>query len=79
MLRSKKQILILTLELKIRAVIKSFGDKETNPNVLFDYQNKITETGNFEAYNYCILSNGDKENFNKWTLNNKKKSNKFVN
>lgn len=58
---------------------KTFGYDNTNPNVLFDYQNKIEESGNFEAYNYWLLSNGDKENFDKWMLNNKEKWDKFVN
>lgn len=58
---------------------KTFGHNKTNPNVLFDYQNKIAESGNFEAYNYWLLSNGDKENFDKWILNSKEKWDKFVN
>jgi tetratricopeptide (TPR) repeat protein len=56
----------------------TFGHNKTNPNVLFDYQNKIAESGNFEAYNYWLLSNGDKENFDKWMNNNKEKWDKFV-
>ena len=58
---------------------KTFGHNKTNPNVLFDYQNKIAESGNFEAYNYWLLSNGDKENFDKWMIINKEKWDKFVN
>ena len=58
---------------------KTFGQNKTNPNVLFDYQNKIAESGNFEAYNYWLLSNGDKENFDKWMIINKEKWDKFVN
>lgn len=56
----------------------TFGHNKSNPNVLFDYQNKMSESGNFEAYNYWILSNGDKENFDKWMELNKEKWDKFV-
>jgi tetratricopeptide (TPR) repeat protein len=57
---------------------QTFGHNKTNQNVLFDYQNKIAESGNFEAYNYWLLSNGDKENFDNWMTNNKEKWDKFV-
>ena len=56
----------------------TFGHNKTNPNVLFYYQNKIAESRNSEAYNYWFLSNGDKDNFEKWMENNKDKWNKFV-
>jgi tetratricopeptide (TPR) repeat protein len=56
----------------------SFNHNKTNPNVLFDYQIKMSERGDFEAYNYWLLSNGDKENFDKWMEKNKEKWDKFV-
>lgn len=56
----------------------TFGHHKTNPNILFEYQNKLLENDNFEAYNYWLLSNGDYENFDKWRANNKAKWDKFV-
>lgn len=57
---------------------KNFGHNKTHQNVLFDYQNKILENGNLEAYNYWLLSQGDSENFDKWRSTNKEKWDKFV-
>jgi len=48
------------------------------PNVLFDYQKKIKDSGYFEAYNYWLLSSGDINNFSLWKENNNDKWEKFV-
>lgn len=57
---------------------KQFGHHKTHPNVLFDYQYKLLENGNLEAYNYWLLSQGDFDNFDKWRNANKDKWDKFV-
>lgn len=36
------------------------------PNVLFDYQQKISEKGHLEAYTYWLFMKGNEEEFNKW-------------
>lgn len=36
------------------------------PNALFSYQEQIRQSGNFEAYNYWLLSQGDIGVFNAW-------------
>ena len=57
---------------------KKLGHNKTHQNVLFDYQNQLLESGNLEAYNYWLLSQGDYENFDKWRSTNKEKWDKFV-
>ena len=59
----------------------NYFDKEHNlnyPNVLFDYQKKIRDSGHFEAYNYWLLSGGDINNFSIWKEKNVDKWEKFV-
>lgn len=57
---------------------KKFNHHKTHQNVLFDYQNKLLESGNLEAYNYWLLSQGDFDNFDIWRNSNKEKWDKFV-
>jgi hypothetical protein len=40
------------------------------PNVLFDYQKKVRDAGHLTAYNYWILSYGDREGFRAWSDKN---------
>lgn len=55
---------------------KSFNT--SYPNVLFERQKSIKDSGNFEAYNFWLLSSGDPDAFNLWKDNNEEKWNKFV-
>ena len=61
-------------------VINYFGNKHEvkYPNVLFDYQKKILDSENMEAYNYWLLSSGDLNSFNLWKEHNAGKWEKFV-
>lgn len=59
-----------------------WNQKEMNNefnNILFDYFNKLYETGNFEAYNYWIFMQGNKNEFEKWKNDNAEKSDNFFN
>lgn len=55
-----------------------FGHNKTHPSILFEYQNKILESGNLEAYNHWLLLKGDSDNFDKWKAANNDKWNKFI-
>lgn len=48
------------------------------PNILFEYQNQILQTGHLEAYNHWILMKGDEDGFNKWQTDNKEKWDNFT-
>jgi hypothetical protein len=48
------------------------------PNVLFTYQNTISESGNMEAYNHWLLIKGDDDAFNTWKAANETKWDSFV-
>jgi tetratricopeptide (TPR) repeat protein len=48
------------------------------PNVLFDYQKTLKDSGYLEPYNYWLLSSGDINNFSVWKEKNEDKWNKFV-
>ena len=48
------------------------------PNALFEYQKKVQESGNMEAYNYWILSQGDYEAFTAWKDKNPDAWNNFI-
>jgi tetratricopeptide (TPR) repeat protein len=56
----------------------SMDSKSPLKNLLFDYQRTINEAGHLEAYNYWILSQGDKEKFAVWQTGNKDKWEAFV-
>ena len=48
------------------------------PIVLFEYQNKIKDSGHMEAYNYWILMQGDKYEYMNWQIANQDKWNAFI-
>jgi tetratricopeptide (TPR) repeat protein len=48
------------------------------PNVLFDYQKTVKDSGHMEAYNHWLLSSGDPENFDLWKEKNGDIWDKFV-
>ncbi|HEY8404801.1 MAG TPA: tetratricopeptide repeat protein [Flavobacteriales bacterium] len=48
------------------------------PNVLFDYQKRISEAGHLEAYNYWLLLRGDEEAFRLWYSTNEAKFDEFA-
>jgi len=52
-------------------------DKE-KPNVLFVYQNQITQANQMEAYNHWLLMKGDDAAFNTWQAANKDKWDSFI-
>jgi len=54
------------------------GNSKTYPNVLFDFQKKVTDAGHSEAYNHWILMKGDEETFKKWAEKNEQKLDDFV-
>ena len=56
----------------------SMGHDATNPNVLFEYQDKILKAGHLEAYNHWLLMKGDEDGFNKWLSANKEKWENFL-
>lgn len=59
----------------------NYFNKEYNlkyPNVLFDYQKKLKDSGHLEAYNYWLLSYGDPDNFELWKEKNEDKLDKFI-
>jgi tetratricopeptide (TPR) repeat protein len=47
------------------------------PNALFSYQDEIYSSGNFEAYNQWLLSQGDASAFSEWKTANKDKWDRF--
>jgi tetratricopeptide (TPR) repeat protein len=59
----------------------NYFDKKHNikyPNVLFDYQKKVKDSGHLEPYNYWLLSSGDINNFSLWKEKNNDKWEKFT-
>lgn len=63
------------------AFIKSWFERKFNndyPNVLFDYQQKLMEKGQFEAYNYWLLMKGNQKAFDTWVKKNTDKYNEFI-
>jgi tetratricopeptide (TPR) repeat protein len=78
---SVKDLSINTLDSIRSGFVETYykmGHDKTHPNVLFDFQNKISKAGHMQAYNYWILMNGDTEGFDKWQTANKDKWNDFV-
>jgi len=63
---------------KFLASYHQSGYDKKYPNVLYDYQDEITKAGNFEAYNYWLLMEGDKPAFETWRKANKEKWDKFI-
>lgn len=59
-------------------VYEQMGFQKKAPVVLFDFQREAREAGHLEAYNYWILSEGDKVAFNHWKLANDDKWIRFV-
>lgn len=61
--------------------LKFYFDKGFNtkyPNVLLDYQNKITQAGCMEAYNHWLLMKGEEDTFNTWKAQNPAKWEDFI-
>lgn len=61
--------------------LKYYDEKGSNkkyPNVLFDYQDQITQAQTMEAYNHWLLMKGDEAEFNTWQAANKDKWDAFV-
>ena len=48
------------------------------PNILFAYQNKLNQSGHFEAYNYWLLMHGDQDAFIEWKDKNITKWENFI-
>jgi hypothetical protein len=52
-----------------RNFVSNYFDKEFNlkyPNILFDFQKTLIDSGHLQAYNYWLLSSGDPDNFAAW-------------
>jgi tetratricopeptide (TPR) repeat protein len=76
-----KSINLETLHLIRRDFLHSYYESKTNeqyPNVLFDYQKKISEAGYMEAYNHWLLFRGDEEAFKQWMETNEAKFDLFA-
>jgi tetratricopeptide (TPR) repeat protein len=59
----------------------NYYDRKHNikyPNVLFDFQKTLKDSGHLEAYNYWLLSSGDINNFSAWKEKNEDKWNQFA-
>lgn len=54
------------------------GHDKKYPNILFNYQKKVQNSGNLEGYNHWILMQGDLKNFDTWYNNSKDKWDKFM-
>ncbi|KIA92612.1 hypothetical protein OC25_16355 [Pedobacter kyungheensis] len=54
------------------------GNEKKYPNILFDYQQKLSSLDFLEPYNYWILMKGDEIAFNKWKLANTASWNNFL-
>jgi hypothetical protein len=67
-------------QIRTRFVENYFNNKMnlTYPNILFDYQKKIMEAGQLEAYNHWILMMGDEAAFTAWESANTSKWENFV-
>jgi tetratricopeptide (TPR) repeat protein len=52
---------------------------EKYPNILFDWQKQLVDSGYFEAYNNWLLKEGEYETFKTWTDNNEEKFSGFAN
>lgn len=77
----EKSIDINSLDRIRTRFIDSYTKNETStkyPNVLFDFQKKISDAGHFEAYNHWLLMKGDEGNFNEWKKDNNIKWESFV-
>ncbi len=77
-----KKIDLNTLNsIRTNFVSNFFHDEKinTNSNVLFDYQKKILDSGNLEAYNNWLLLAGEPESFKLWKEKNSDKWQNFVN
>lgn len=59
-------------------VYEQLGHQKKTPVVLFDFQREVKAAGHLEAYNYWLLSEGDKIAFNHWELANNEKWESFV-
>ncbi len=85
---TKPYILVKTSSVPVKDIIKIresfinnwFNKKYNNlyPNLVFDFQKKILDSGNFEAYNYWLFDVADKQEFELWQRNNLKKFNQFL-
>ena len=61
--------------------VYNYFEKKHNtkyPNVLFDYQKKVKDSGYLEPYNYWLLSSGDINNFSLWKEKNNDMWGKFI-
>jgi tetratricopeptide (TPR) repeat protein len=78
---AQKEISLTSLNTIRADFLKNYFDKEFNktyPNILFNYQKKISDAGHLEAYNHWILMKGDEDNFTKWQESNKSKWDDFI-
>jgi len=54
------------------------GHDKKYPNILFDFQKEIQNSGNLETYNHWIVMKGNEEEFGKWYNDNLDKWDKFM-
>lgn len=54
------------------------GYYQTYPNVLFDFQYRVSKAGYMDEYNHYVLYNGDEKETEKWIGANKKKWDAFM-
>jgi hypothetical protein len=80
-LLKEKSIDLSSLNRIREGFVKNYYDKGEDkkyPNVLFDFQKKISDAGQMEAYNYWLLLRGDESGFEAWQKANKDKWDSFV-
>ncbi|MCX7737416.1 MAG: tetratricopeptide repeat protein [Candidatus Kapabacteria bacterium] len=85
---TKPYILMKTTSLPVKDIIKIreqflknwFSKKynEIYPNIVFEFQKKFLDSGNFEAYNYWLFDVADKKEFESWQKQNLKKFKSFL-
>lgn len=64
-----------------KSFIKNWYKKKLNlkyKNILFDWHKKLINDKMFEAYNYWLFSQGNTEEFSKWSSKNGNKFNRFI-
>jgi tetratricopeptide (TPR) repeat protein len=77
----EKKIDLNSLDRIRQQFVANYYEKKLNikyPNVLFDFQKTLKDSGFFQPYNYWLLSSGEPESFDSWKVDNAETWDKFV-
>ncbi len=79
----EKEITIESLNRIRTKFLEQYNEHEgrqlyTYPNLVFDFQKKVSDAGHLEAYNYWVLMQGDFDEFSTWRQNNVEKWDNFL-